>query len=119
MSHQLQVAHVVNVHPAEALMRLCQTAFLCREQKSLRVVAFADAHKKGARTAIWHGIRVLYGCTESCHGVWGVSPQDVQIRHVRIRSEVEAAKAAVETFLQCGGAGRHHEEPGRTPSLCE
>ena len=67
-----------------------------------RVVASANAHEEGSCAALRtrEAFQARHSPTKGCHGVGSTPPQQVQIRLVRIRTKMKAAKAAVKTLLQ-------------------
>ena len=84
-----------------------------------RVIASANAHEQGSCAAVRtrEVPQARHSPTKGCHGVGSTPPQQVQIRLVRIGTEVEAAKAAVKTLLQRRGTIGHREEYGGAPAL--
>ena len=88
-------------------------------EECLRVVASAYAHEQCSCAALsFREVpQARHSPAKSSHSVGSISPQEMEIRLVRIAAKVEAAVAAVETFLKRRGAVWDREECGRAPSV--
>lgn len=84
-----------------------------------RVIASADAHEQCSCAApcFREVPQARHSPAESCHGLGCIPPEKMQIRLVRIGTEIEAATAAVETLLERRGAVWDCKECGGAPTV--